>query len=166
MTGPLEPVNTPAIVWTRFLVAFARLFSLPVREDAAYRAEAFGPWRDRVLAELGSDDWNAAFAMELQALLDDEANSTAAQLMLLELDGFTTYVERLTGSPIAPDVRYPEEELRTFLPPADPNATKESFSVAGTIVDSIRDLLDKLPLQWKALLKAFSELASIWKDFG
>ncbi len=161
-----QPVNNPSIVWTRFLVAFSRLFALPVREDAAYRSEAFIPWRDNLLHELAGAAPSGAIAASLQRLLEDDGSRMEAQLLLDELDGFTTYVERLTGLPIDPDAQYPETDQRTFLPPKDPDATKESFSVAGTIVDSVRDLLDKLPIQWKALLKAFSELANIWKEFG
>ena len=158
------PVNNPAITWNRFLVAFSRLTFLPLREDAAWRAEAFLSWRDQLLGEMGSDQARAAFGLELQRQLDDAEAAAAARLMLLELDGFTTYVERLTGVPIAPDVQFPEGFDIEI--PRDRTATKESWSVVGTTVDSIRDLLATLPFYYKALLKAASELASIWKEFG
>lgn len=156
MTSPL-PTNSPSIVWNRFLVAFARLFAFPVRNPAW---EDFIPWRDRLLLELASQEATDAYAGELQRLLDDDDTATAAQLMIMELEGFTTYVERVTG-PIAPDAAYPELQQTQTQTPDTFEEGKVRFGVAGIIVDSLRDLLDQLPFKWKALLKGFSELANI-----
>lgn len=157
MTSPL-PTSNPSIVWNRFLVAFARLFAFPVRNLGW---EDFIPWRDRLLLELSSPSATEAYAGELQRLLDDEETAIAAQLMIMELDAFTAYVERVTGQPIAPDVTYPETEYAPNELPDSWKQGKDRFSVAGIIVDSLRDLLDQLPFKWKALLKGFSELANI-----
>lgn len=158
MTAP-QPVNNPAIVWTRFLVAFARLLATPMREEAAYRGEAFNRWRDLVLDQLGSDATSAALATEFRSLLGGEGRM-AADLMLEELDAFTTYVERLTGTPIAPDTTYPET-TQYDRPAREPGEVKEGLGVGKIIIDSLKNLLDKLPFSLKALLEAASELAGM-----
>ncbi len=165
MTSP-QPVNNPSVVWTRFLVAFARLFQLPIREAAAYRSEAFLRWRDDVLNALASEETSRAISGAMQSMLDVPHSRLGAELMLGELDGFTDYVERLTGVPIDPDATYPEDGAQTFSLPDDPAVTRETFSIAGIIIDSLRDLMDKLPVGFKMALKAFSELSEMWREFG
>ena len=156
-----QPVNNPSIVWTRFLVAFARLLAYPMRDDAAYRGEAFARWQENLLNQMAGEEGTIFIAAALQALLRHDESRLAAELMLEELDAFTTYVERLTGQPIDPDVRYPEPLDAWGRPTKDPEEVKEGLGVGKIIIDSLSDLLDKLPFSWKAGLKALSELAGI-----
>ena len=159
-----EPVGEPVVVWTRFLVAMARLFYLaPLREEAAERGRVFAPWRVRLLDALGDKEAVSALSRTWGALLSEEYSSLAARLLLEELEAFSDYVGQLSGAPIAPVVQYPEDLEGITFRALDLNDAREGFSIAGTIADSARDLLEKLPFKWKALLKGLSEAADIWK---
>ena len=162
MASPL-PVENPTVVWSRFLVAVARLFLFPIREDQTQARAAFSAWREYLFDLLSSEPFLAEFTGAWQNLLESD-RPQGAQAMLLELEGFTDYVTRLTGKPIDEEAQYPELDPGPFTLPIDPSQTRQSFGIASTIVDSLRALFDALPFGFKALLKGLSELMSICKD--
>jgi hypothetical protein len=104
-----------------------------------------------------SDEGVVAVKDALRDMVDTPATHDAGVLLLHEIRAYPIYVERLLNpkEPVAWG-----RQRRETRPPSE---LAQGVSIGGTILDSVRDLLE-LSKEWKAFLKMVSEAIDAWKE--
>ena len=158
-TSSMPPPSDPWVTWTRFLNALSRLL-LAAPPGAV---GSFTDWRNHLFTTVASEEAIAAVAAEFRRQLGRDDTAIGASLLLEELQAFIDYVERITGGTVEYEPLQPLE-FAPAIPVLDTRVAHEGLGIAETVLESVRDLLDKLPFKWKAVLRGVQEAIAIWKE--